>query len=136
MFTRILVPLDGTPHSDKLVVYARELAVLTGATVHLLHIEVHEWIEGQDLTMEDTTATATYLDYAQHTLTTAGITVRGEALTADSRDIANAILQRVTPDHIIILGALHHHTSWGRLLGENISDQIAHTAGCPILLIP
>ncbi len=137
MFTHILVPLDGTPHSDKLVIHARELAVLTGATVHLLHVNVHEWIEGQDLTMEDTTASVTYLDHAQRTLTAAGITVSGEALTADSRDITNAILQRITPtaDHLIIVGA-PHHTPWARLLGKNISDQIAHTAGCPILLIP
>lgn len=93
MFTHILVPLDGTPHSDRLLVHARELAVFTGATVHLLHLDVHQWIEGQDLTMEDTAASATYLDRAQHTLAAAGITVSGEALTADSRDITNAILQ-------------------------------------------
>lgn len=137
MFTHILVPLDGTPHSDKLVTHARDLATLTGASVHLLHVNVHQWIEGQDLTMDDAATAATYLNQAQHTLSLAGIIVRGEALTADSRDITNAILQRSTPsaDNLIIMGA-PHHTPWVRLLSENISDQISHTAGCPLLLIP
>ncbi|MET3721988.1 MULTISPECIES: universal stress protein [unclassified Arthrobacter] len=53
MFSRILVAIDTTPHSEAILEQARDLAVATGTAVQLIHSIGHDWIEGQDLTMED-----------------------------------------------------------------------------------
>ncbi|MHB1235303.1 MAG: universal stress protein [Microbacteriaceae bacterium] len=137
MFSRILVPIDATAHSGTVLAQARELAILTGASVHLLHLNVSEWVEGQELIMEDTESTRQFVDQALLSFTTAGIRATAEILPADSRDIGAAIVQHVIPgpEQLIVIGA-RHHPAWLGLLGGSVSDQVARLSACPVLLVP
>ncbi len=137
MFSRILVAIDTTPHSEAILEQARDLAVATGASVEIIHFIGHDWIEGQDLTMEDKSRSQEQVNHALLSLTEAGITAGADPVGADARSIGKQILQRARtgPDQLIILGSRHHH-AWMAFLGTSISDQIAHQSPCPVLLVP
>ncbi len=137
MFSRILVPIDATAHSGTVLAYARELALLSGASVHILHLNVSEWVEGQELIMEDTAATRRFVDQALFDFTHAGIRATAEIIPADSRDIGAAIAQHVVPgpEQLIVIGA-RHHPAWLGLLGGSVSDQVVRLSACPVLLVP
>ncbi|MES2093470.1 MAG: universal stress protein [Actinomycetota bacterium] len=137
MFSHLLVPIDGTAHSEAVLRQARELAVLTGASAHILHLSVHEWIEGQDLTMEDTSEIRTFMEHALASFRSAGLTTTSEVLPADVREIGQAILARLEPEveNLIVIGAPHHQR-WLAPLAHRISDQVTQQAVCPVLLIP
>lgn len=137
MFSRILVALDTTPHAAAVLEQARDLALATGASVQLIHVIGHDWIEGQDLTMEDQTKAQDQLNRALLMFAAAGVTAEGDLLAADARAIGQEILQRARtePNQLVLLGARHHH-AWLSSLGASISDQIAHQSPCPVLLVP
>lgn len=137
MFSRILVALDTTPHSAAILELARDLALASGASVELLHFVGHDWIEGQDLTMEDRDEARDQLSSALLALADAGITATAELVDADARAIGELMLGRVQPgpDQLVILGA-RHRRAWMAFLGTSISDQIAHRSPCPVLLVP
>lgn len=137
MFSRLLVAIDTTPHSEAILEQARDLAVATGASIELIHFIGHDWIEGQDLTMEDQSKAQDQVNDAMASLTAAGVACRADLLAADARSIGKEILQRAHagPDQLIVLGS-RHHRAWMAILGTSISDQIAHQAHGPVLLIP
>lgn len=137
MFSHILVAIDATPHSEAILNQARDLSLATGAAVELIHFISHDWIEGQDLTMEDQTTAEEQVNRATLSLAGAGIEARASLVAADARNIGNEILQRAHagPDQLIILGSRHHH-AWLSFLGISMSDQVAHQSRCPVLLVP
>ena len=56
MFDNILVAVDGSEQSDRAVATARDLARLSGGTVHLVHVREREVIGGsggESLEMEE-----------------------------------------------------------------------------------
>ena len=137
MFSDILVAIDATPHAEAVLHQARELARATGASIELIHLIGHDWIEGQYLTMEDQAKAQTQVNHALLTLTEAGINAQAEIVSVDARTIGQKILQRAQPgpDQLIILGSRHHH-AWMAFLGTSTSDRIAHQSPGPVLLVP
>lgn len=137
MFTHLLIPIDGTAHSEVVLRHARELAALVGAAAHILHLNVHECIDGDDLTMEDTAEVGKRVGRAVASFTSAGIPTTSETLPSEARDIGHAILARIEPgvENLIVIGAPHHHR-WLAPLAHHVSDQVIHQTICPVLLVP
>jgi nucleotide-binding universal stress UspA family protein len=137
LYSTIIVAVSANSHSETMLRTARDLALLTSATVHLVHVSAQEWIEGQELTFEDVGSVDAFVEQALSSFTKAGISATYSIVPADSRDIGKAILEEAErgPAPLIVIGA-HHRHAWLPLLGQSISDRIAHDSPHAVLLVP
>jgi len=145
MYTRILVPIDGSPTSDRALAEAGQLALLTGAQVRLLHIvdpvahasgfERPE-IYRQEVQPQARRAGDDLLERSRATLAGQGIAV--ETLLLESR---GASVARLVVGHagewnasVIVLGTQGRHGLERMLMGSD-AEQIARHAAVPVLLV-
>jgi nucleotide-binding universal stress UspA family protein len=137
LYSNILVAINATFHSETVLKEARELALLTHSNVHLVHVSAQEWVEGQELTLEDPQSVEAFLDQALASFTSSGIHASRKVIPADSRNIGEAILKEAdTMSAPLVIIGTHHRQAWLPLLGERISDHVAHRSPHPVLLVP
>ena len=133
---RIVVGVDGSVHSHRALAFAAEEAKLRGATLHV----IHSWtfpppVPGTDgLPHADLQASAELvLDEAIATLgANLGIEVQ--------REIANelpaqALITASQGADMLVVGSRGRGGFKGLLLGS-VSQQCAHHARCPIVIVP
>jgi len=148
MYKKILAAIDLTPNENAVLDHTRQLAQLTSATVHLLHVAPLHHIPGDlvagtglgvvsgedDIAPDD----RQMIREAEEHLTSGGITARGEVLAATEHDIADVILRRAKEldvDLIVLGETLHRGPS--KLFRASVADQVIHHhPPCAILLIP
>ena len=131
MATRILVPVDGSPHSDKSIEFAADMAKQKPSVLHLLHvvavsripIGVEDYVKSENLKESPETA---YLQFAGNQILVAaeeqakrhGLTQMEKALLKG--DPARQIIQYAS-DHdmdIIIMGRRGLGAEKGPMLGS------------------
>ena len=145
MYSRILVPIDGSPTSDRALAEAGQLARLTGARVRLLHIvdpvahasgferpETYRQ-EVQPLALQNAQA---LLDKARNQLTDAGVTAETELIENSNASVARLVVEHASQwdASVIVLGTQGRHGIERMLLGSD-AEQIARHAPMPVLLV-
>jgi nucleotide-binding universal stress UspA family protein len=142
MYGKILVAIDSTPESAKVLDQARGLALATDSQVHVLHVqglEVLGGLIGAAAVVEDETEleAGQLVQAAVDGLTAAGVTATGSTLETPRETIAEEIRAQVkeTGAGLLILGA-RRHGSLATLFVGSVSDGIVHQAPCPLLLVP
>jgi nucleotide-binding universal stress UspA family protein len=149
MYKRILAAIDLTPNENTVLSHTQELATLTGAAVHLLHVAPVHRVPGEMLgegvglvsDADDIDARETDLcNRAIAQLTAAGIRAEGQMIrvvAGAEDDIANVILRRAKElgADLIVLGETLHG-GLARLFRGSVADQVIHHhPPCSVLLV-
>jgi nucleotide-binding universal stress UspA family protein len=140
--THILVPVDGSPESDKVLTDAAKLAKLTGARCTLLHLRHPELLGGiaapdalvdADSRGADDDAERAHLDRHAGLLRERGIEVATAVLRV--KDVKSAIIE-YAGTHAVDLIAATTHARHGldRLMSGSIAAALLHDTMLPMLL--
>ena len=149
MYKRILAAIDLTPNENTVLSHTQELATLTGAAVHLLHVAPVHRVPGEMLgegvglvsDADDIDPREMNLcNQAIAQLTAAGIRAEGQMIrvvAGAEDDIANVILHRAKElgADLIVLGETLHG-GLARLFRGSVADQVIHHhPPCSVLLV-
>jgi nucleotide-binding universal stress UspA family protein len=152
MYSRILVPLDGTALSESILPHSSAVASRFDATLVLLRVSISEaeamrqTVPGEPLTaaplamdMADqlvevsSTAAEAYLGRIVQGL--AASKLRCEALVMDG-DPVLALRQAVKEQRIdLVTMATHGRSSLGRLVQGSVAEDLLHVIGVPVLML-
>jgi len=145
MYTRILVPIDGSPTSNLALAEAGKLARLTGAQVRLLHIldpvahasgfERPETYR-QDILPQARQNAQALLDQARNQLTCTGVATEAELLENRDASVARLVVEHASQwgASVIVLGTQGRRGIERMLMGSD-AEQIARHASVPVLLV-
>ncbi len=141
-FERILVPLDGTEFSERILDAAARLATLFGAEVRLLHVQTSPPMRTFRRVVRDEAGGEATLDLLAEEYLDHVATVYAETLPDASLEIAVAksplvgILESVQawrPD--LIAMATHARGGLTRMLLGSTSSEVVRAVGVPVLLM-
>ncbi|MBS0448847.1 MAG: universal stress protein [Proteobacteria bacterium] len=145
MYSKILVPVDGSPTSQRGLDEAVALARLTGASLHLIHV-----VDEQSFAVaasEGATFTGDLIELLREggrsILTAACERVRAQGLTVDGelRDslagrVCDQVIEAVRQTHadLIVLGT-HGRRGVRRMVLGSDAESIVRLAPVPVLLV-
>lgn len=155
MYSKILVPLDGSDLAEAVLPYVAELAKKFGSRVVLLQVvEPLEKViaETMPATIEPTAGAATVgieiaeeQVEAEHELAERYLSAEMSKLQAEGLNVSSAIVEGNVADEIIryanengidlIAMSTHGRGGLGRLVFGSVSDAVLRSAACPLLLI-
>lgn len=144
MYTRILLPLDGSELAEQAIPQAKELAGLTGAPIHLIRVvDVTQlpWYGAYGMAMEYSaveTALSTegdvataYLDEIAGRLRSEGFATETELLRGPT---ARAIIVAAQEGDVIVM-ASHGRGGIARWILGSVAEELLRHATVPILLV-
>jgi len=143
MYSRIVVPLDGSEAAEAALTHAIAIARLSGATVHLVRVVDDSWItrygilglpiasdSAGEILSEETTDARTYLATMRERLEKTGIPV-----TAELREgIAADEIRAATKSGDLIAIATHGRSGLSRLAMGSVAEDVARHTDTPVLL--
>jgi|SRR5579863_4040451 nucleotide-binding universal stress UspA family protein len=139
-FRTIMVAVDKSEQSDRAVAVARDLALATGASVHLLHMRQHEVIVGKSggsFERETDEEVESLLDKELATLREGGLQVTPDVRRGRLDETAWAILKvadEVSADVIVI--GLRGPSAFSALILGGTAYKILHATKRPVLVVP
>ncbi|MFO7579285.1 universal stress protein [Nitrosomonas halophila] len=143
MYQKILVPVDGSPTSNRAVQEAVKLAQLLGSQLELVHVyeDIVYLISKDYISYEELQRTVR--SCGEKILTEAEMLVKEVGLEAETR-IIQASKERVAQllvaeaerwqADLIVIGT-HGHTGFSRLLLGSVAEGLVRIAPIPVLLI-
>jgi nucleotide-binding universal stress UspA family protein len=143
MYQRILIPVDGSPTSDRALGEAIALARQQNAQLQLLHVieEIHfvdieSSISYAELQETMRNSGNKVLTQAQTAVQQAGMTAETKLLEASGKRVASVIVAEAErwPADLIVIGT-HGRTGFSRLLFGSVAEGVVRTAPVPVLLI-
>lgn len=145
MYSRLLVPLDGSPTANLALKHAAVLARLSGATVVLLHIiEELKHSRGferplvyiREVKPGFLAAGQKLLDEAALGLKQEGLTVETVLLESAGERVSVLIAQQALNSHcdLVVLGT-HGRRGVERMLMGSDAEQVARIAPVPVMLV-
>ena len=145
MYQRILVPIDGSPTSQRALEEALGLARQSskGCLLELLYVieiilfpDSEIYFNYAELQKTMRTSGEKILARAEKTVRQAGIAVQTRLLEADGERIANVIVEeaRRWSADLIVIGT-HGRSGFNRVLFGSVAEGVVRTAPTPVLLI-
>ena len=137
MFDRLLVAVDHSPHRERVLALAKDLALLSGAEVFLLHVREREVMGRGGFPAEEDSAEAREpVTSAQDMLTQAGVKVHGEIVEALHGYASREILTfaKAYDVSIIVMGTRGHNELESLLVGST-THKVLHHADRPVLVV-
>jgi nucleotide-binding universal stress UspA family protein len=137
MFKRILVPLDGSALSEKVLPIARQLADSFGSDIDLVYIiptpadEIPEELTGQAIRDGEG-----YLKEMAESLSADVDKNRIGYSVQVGHPASKIIEQSETKEETLILMSTHGYTGLQRLLLGSVAGKVVQAAATPVLLIP
>jgi nucleotide-binding universal stress UspA family protein len=146
MFERILVGVDASPHSTKVLSVAQDLALKSRASVLIAHVRdvplpvTMAASAGRPGAMprgpiaEDEQSANELVQGAVRTLQTAGVDAKGEVVSAwgaTARELLK-IADTFRADTIVVG---HHGSQVAQILLGSVAYRIVHQATCPVLVV-
>jgi len=141
MYSRVVVPVDGSSFSEQVIPYAGAIAQRAGArlTVVLVHTSLarysgtfaptplfDEW-ESQHRQQE-----AAYLDQLVGRLQDRGLEAVAERLEGE---VAHSLIERVESDADLLVMATHGRAGLERAWLGSVADEVVHHVKLPVLLV-
>jgi nucleotide-binding universal stress UspA family protein len=131
MYRAILVPLDGSPVSERALPYARFLAQAVQAELVLLRVvEVRPFTDSEE-TWNEIVAEA-YIGRFRSDLAVAGLAETAVKIGNPAREILDAIKAR---DLDLIVMSTHGRSGLGRFLHGSVAEEVMRRSPVPILLV-
>lgn len=142
MFTRLLLPVDGSECSDRATDHALELADRYDASVHVLSVvDAGDFPVDLARIADDAAVHAdleargrTALDDAVDRLESAGVEVTSEQRTGSTTEEILSCADEAEAD--LIVAGRDDRDRLGRFLHRSISRQLAQAAAVPVLAVP
>jgi nucleotide-binding universal stress UspA family protein len=137
MYERILVAIDHSQHTEKVLAAARDLALLSKGEVWVLHLLEREVIPRMGLVPVESDASAeTPVAAALEELTQAGVTAHGEVREtiyghAAREIVADADLHDAS---VIVMGSRGRSDLTGLVLGST-AHKVIHLSERPVLIV-
>ena len=137
MFKRILVPLDQSALSERVLPIAQCLAEYFGSTIHLIYV-----VETEPETLPDTIVSQALKDGEAYLKNMVGNFSSAEKPVQCEADVikgypASAIIEQAeTDDDTLILMSTHGYSGVKRLLLGSVADKVVQAAKTPVLLVP
>lgn len=137
MYERLLVAVDHSENSERVLAAARNLASLSNSEVWVLHLREREVIPqlGQVPSESDTEAKSA-VDDAVEELTKAGITAHGEVRDTVFGHAAREIIEDAKEHDagVIVMGSRGRSELTGLVLGST-AHKVIHLADRPVLVV-
>jgi nucleotide-binding universal stress UspA family protein len=138
MIERILLPLDGSPLSERALPYAVSLASATAARLILMHAAVPPTIP--KALPFDVETFARQVRAGQTTVPATALTgIEIDAVTHDifPDKVAEGISQTVAEQRAdLVVMSTHGHSGLGRMLYGSVADQVLCESPVPVVLVP
>ena len=137
MFERVLVAVDSSEHSEKVIQVASELAKRFGSEVLVLNVrEVVLATRSGPIGKETPELSHTLVQQVAERLVKNGVNARGETAKAVQSGAAKEILDEAKKFEadLIIMGTHGHSELAGLLLGSVASKVLRH-AECPVTVV-
>jgi nucleotide-binding universal stress UspA family protein len=138
MYTRLLVPLDGSRLAETVLPIVEQLAVAWGATVVLLHVierDAPAAVHG-DRHLKAVAEAEPYLDELAAGLRSSGVNVETHAHPAPEGDVARSIASHTMEEHAdLIVLSTHGRGRMRDLLFGRIAQQVVRRSSIPVLLM-
>lgn len=145
MYHRILVPVDGSPTSDKGLTEAIALAKLTGGRIKLRHVFELPFLaigseaalmRGEDIHSVARDAAEQVLAKAATQVMASGVEAAQVLLDCDGRRLCDLVAEAALAwsASLIVLGS-HGRRGLQRMLLGSDAEQILRTAPVPVLLV-
>ena len=145
MYSRILVPLDGSPTADLALHHAAVLARLNGATIVLLHVieemKHSNGFERPRIYIEEVrpgflAAGQKLLDEAALRLRQGGLVVETVLLESNGERVSVLFVQQsLTTQCVFVVLGTHGRRGVDRLLMGSDAEQLARIAPVPVMLV-
>ena len=143
MYQHILVPVDGSPTSDRALQEALKFAKQQNAQLALIHVLEDVWyvdnesyLNYAELQKLLRNSSEEILTKAEKSVQQAGMTATVKSLEAKGERTANVIIseaKRCSADLIII--GTHGRSGFNHLLFGSVAEGVVRTAHVPVLLI-
>jgi len=137
MFERVLLAVDGSEHSERVIQVASELAKRFGSEVLVLNVrEMVLLTRSSPIGKETPEQSLTLVKHVAERLVKDGVNARGESAKAVQSGAAKEILDEAKKfgANLIIMGTHGHSELAGLLLGSVASKVLRH-AECPVTLV-
>ena len=136
MFERILVAVDGSPQSEKTILFAVDLAQRYGSAVTVVHVREYERYEGSDVDLGPPVPAEELVNGVLARFRDGGVDARGEIRRVSSGDTPQQIIEVAagSQSDLIIMGS-RGMTEWKSLLLGGVANKVVHHATCPVLLV-
>jgi nucleotide-binding universal stress UspA family protein len=145
MFDHIMVPLDGSELAERALLYARELAAATNATLHLVRVvdlpsavktnrlgaPVNVYAPVIDAQREEANA---YLEEARAHEESAGRSVTVQRLDGDAATVLLDYVREAGIDTVVMTS--HGGSGLTRWALGTVADRVTRGGTVPVLLVP
>ena len=137
MYRRILVAVENSPADHAIVEHVRQLAALTGATLHLVHVAdgwaARNFDQLQLRESEEMKADRDYLERLAADLTSKGLTVSTELAMGDP---ATELIRLAEEREVDLLAmSTHGHRFLNDLVRGTTVNRVRHIVKIPVLLL-
>tara|TARA_R110002073_G_scaffold81001_6_gene194638 strand:- start:2903 stop:3343 length:441 start_codon:yes stop_codon:yes gene_type:complete len=143
MYQHILIPVDGSPTSERALQEALGLAKQHHAQLELVYVAENIYLQNSEIFIDYTELLETIktngekiLAEAQSIVQQAGMTAEVKFLDANGERIANMIVSEAKcwSADLIVIGT-HGRSGFSRLLLGSVAEGVVRTAHIPVLLI-
>lgn len=144
LYTRIIVPLDGSKLAERALTEAKQLAALTGAELWLIRVidyssrdrfgdfgMLYEYETIAKALEEERVIAEAYLGDLAKPMTAEGLAVSTEIIDGIA---ARAIVREAKPGDLIVM-ATHGRTGMKRWFIGSVAEEVLRHATVPILLV-
>jgi nucleotide-binding universal stress UspA family protein len=137
MYEKLLVAVDHSKVTERVLKAAKDLASLSGGEVWVLHLREHEILtRGGAIATETPDEAQTNVDAAVEELTRAGVKAHGEVRNTTYGYAAREIVDDATAldASVIIMGSRGRGDLAGLVLGST-AHKVIHLADRPVLVV-
>lgn len=139
MYQRILVAVDSNPSARPALRTAGDMARLTGAAVHVVHVLASTVAFDTVMTLEEDSDAGAVVDEAVATLHGMGVEVADGEVVRDvtTQEVPGAIsaaAEQFKADLLVL--SPHHRGSVAAFFSPRVSDAVAHASRIAVLLVP
>lgn len=141
MYTKILVPLDGSARAEKILAHVEQMAKSFGSRVILLQVvEPIVTVSSADVFVPPTDSFSAKLERAQDYLNDLREKLREKGIDAESRVVGSTIVDAICEaaeleKADLIAMASHGRTGAARVFYGSVAAGVLHRADRPLLII-
>lgn len=138
MFRKVLLANDGSDGADKALGLAVDLAVRTGAELHMICVEeTPQFPVSIDEVVEERRDAARLYERvvraARHKAEAAGVSLHAHLVSGQAVPMIVEMVQRDGFD-LLVVGFMGHSALYNRLVGGT-TDRLVELAGCHVLVV-
>jgi nucleotide-binding universal stress UspA family protein len=137
VFDRLLVAVDQSEHTNRVLAVAKDLATLSGGEIFLVHVRERETAGPTGFPADESSAEAEEpIASALAMLKQAGVKAHGEVVVALHGHVARVLLERAQTNDvaIIMLGTRGLTDIQAALIGST-AHKVIHLADRPVLVV-